>query len=51
MNSISIYKYNGLKIMLVTTEHCIDEVLEGFENVLRGQGYQIDGRLDIVKDE
>lgn len=50
LNSIvSIYKYDGLKVMLVTSEHTLEEVLEAFENVLRGSGFYFDGHLEITK--
>lgn len=50
-NQISIYKYNGLKVMLVTNEHSIPDVLEAFEYVLRGQGFHFKGNLGVVDEE
>jgi len=38
---ISIFKNNGLKVMLVTKEHTLNEVLTAFEHVLRGSGYSV----------
>lgn len=49
--SISIYKKGFLKVMLVTDQHNLDEVLTAFEYVLRGQGYGFDGYLDFVDKE
>ncbi len=50
-SQMSLYKAMGMTVMLRTQGHTISEVLEGFENVLRGQGYVFDGRLDIVEEE
>ena len=48
--AIAIYKYNDLKIMLVTDGHTIEQCLEAFENVLRGSGYVFDGHIDIIDE-
>lgn len=48
---VSIYKYDGLKIMLVTKDHTIEEVLEAVGYVLRGQGYCFNGRIEVVDEE
>jgi|ETNvirnome_2_300_1030623.scaffolds.fasta_scaffold00786_12 hypothetical protein len=50
-NQIAIYKYGGLKVMLVTNENTIDEVLQAFEYVLKGSGFYINGHLYIVEGE
>jgi len=50
-NTIAIYKYNGLKVMLVTDEHTIEDVLHAFENVLKGSGFYFDGDLTIAEEE
>lgn len=42
---------NGLRITLETNQHTVDEVLDGVENVLRGQGYVLKGYIDVVKEE
>ena len=47
LDTINIFKANGLKVMLVTNGHTIDEVLEAFENVLRGSGFHFTGTLTI----
>lgn len=47
---ISIYKYEDLKVMLVTNGHLIEEILPAFENVLKGSGFNFNGHLDIVED-
>jgi len=49
--TVSIYKHDGLKVMLVTDQHTIDEVLDAFTNVLRGSGYYFDGEVDITDYE
>ena len=50
LNIISIYKADGLKVMLVTNGHSINDVLEAFENVLRGSGYFFKGNLVIDEE-
>ena len=47
--TIAIYKHDGLKVMLVTNEHTVEEVLEAFENVLRGSGFYV-GHLEITDE-
>ena len=49
--TISIYKYDGLKVMLVTEHHAIPEILEAFEYVLRGSGFSPKGSLDFIDEE
>lgn len=48
----AIYKTeDGLKVMLVTKEHNLSEVLDAMEQVIKASGFYIkDGSLDI-KDE
>ena len=48
---ISIYKHDGLKVMLVTEGHDINDVLYAFENVLRGSGFYLKGNLEVVEEE
>ena len=45
---IAIYKCGDLKVMLVVNEHTLDEVLDAFTNVLRGNGYYFEGNLEFV---
>lgn len=47
----SSYEYEGLKIVLTTQDHSLSDVLEAVEYVLRGQGYSVDGHLDVVKED
>lgn len=49
----SIYKSDdGLKVMLVTKDHNIDEVLDAMENALRGAGYHVRlGSLDFKEED
>jgi len=46
----SIYKNKRLKVMLVTDGHTVDDCLEAFENVLRGQGFHLKGHIEIVEE-
>lgn len=48
---ISVYKYGDLKVMLVSNGHTISQVLEAFENVLRGSGFHFRGQLDFCEEE
>ena len=48
--TVAIYKHNGLKVMLVTIDHDLSEILEAFENVLKGAGFSFKGTLDFVED-
>ena len=48
--TISIYKHGELKVMLVTEENTVDEILEAFENVLRGSGFHLKGHITIEED-
>ncbi len=50
-STISIYKHDNLKVMLVTNEHTLSDCLRAFENVLKGSGFCFDGELDIVEEE
>lgn len=46
--SVSIYKADGIKVMLVTEIGVtLEDALSAFENVLRGQGYHFKGNLII----
>lgn len=47
---VSEYSYEGLHVKLETSGHTIDEVLEAFENVLRGQGYCFKGNIQIIDE-
>lgn len=47
----SSYEYDGLVVRLTTKEHTLSEILEAFENVLRGQGYCFKGILDFIDEE
>ncbi len=51
IESMSIYKSEGIEVMLVTRGHTLDTVLEAMENVIKAQGYNLDGYLDIVEME
>jgi hypothetical protein len=35
----------------LSSQSCLSEVFESFENFLRGSGYFFDGRIDTVQDE
>ncbi len=47
---ISIYKHDGLKVMLVTNGHTIDDVLHAFTCVLKGSGFYPKGEVVIEED-
>lgn len=47
----SMYEYDGIRVILTTRQHTVSDVLTAFEYALRGQGYVIDGHLEVVKDE
>ncbi len=47
----TIYKHDGLKVMLVTNGHTLDQVLEAFDNAVKGSGYYPKGELDYREEE
>jgi hypothetical protein len=44
----SSYEHDGLKMTLETNQHCISDVLEAVENVLRGSGFCFRGNIEVV---
>ena len=50
-NVVSIYKYGDLKVMLVTNQHTLDEVLDAVDNAIRGGGYFPAGTLQYVEED
>lgn len=49
--TITIYKREGIKVMLVTAGHTLPEVLEVLELAIKGHGYGFEGSLDFVEEE
>jgi len=50
-NITSTYEHNGLKVILITEDNTLEEVIDAFENVLRGSGYFYEGHLDLIRRE
>lgn len=49
--TVSIVKRKGIKIMLVSEDVLLDDVLTTFEDCLKGAGFVFDGHLDFTDEE
>jgi hypothetical protein len=50
MNKITIVR-DGYTITIETDEATVSDLIEGFEDALKGLGYNFTGQIDIVDQE
>lgn len=43
--------YDRTKVIITTEAECIEQILEDFEDFLRGSAFHPNGTLEVVKEE